>query len=930
MSIAEQFRRRARLEAHRYGGDEWVFVRELLQNSRDAGAAKIELEIGCVDGRECVVCRDDGRGMSFDHARRYLFTLYASSKTTTADTAGRFGIGFWSVLRFEPDEIIVRSAEGGAEPWELRLSGDLETIERRPAGLNRGTEIVLTRARRDSGLERRVWRAVRRDARHLRRLHSDEVVDVWVNGRRATGEIDLPAPSLSFSRRGFRGAVALAEQPKVDLLAHGLRVRTVATLDELLTQPERRRARRSVPDQLVPEVILDSRKLQVLMARGDARTDGELRRLVELGRRAVRRLVRRQLARGTTLRPIAAVEAAVREAAAGLRRPLATATVALVLALAASSAVITLYRSPAPGSAARIAIAADNRAGASRPPPEHILAGDARAVYGGPAVRSAHAAPEALALRYRPAEARPLFAVLRISSMTERGRVGMGPVYDAVQPAAAPCDDACLEVRLDLADAVDRVRLPVPTGHLIDAGSLRVDGAAAEPVFADDGAPIVVLDGAGPHRIDYRTGQGIDSGPSARGSWPSLPTEAERLAGRLQSAPDDVAVETVLSWVKRRVVYDTSDATADRHRRADAAGLGFVARCLEVGAGDCDVVNTVVASILHRAGLTVRLAIGVVGADGVALPGLHAWVELRRPDGSWRPIDASAEIPAFRSSSAQGAGDSAPDPVEPTERGGILGSVWRVARSTSVAGAAGVSVAFFVGIAGLVLWRRRLVVGSVRLADEPDIAGLLRGALARPDSFRDVPAVFTRPAVPLLSGQRISLRRARSLARRGALAAGRESSAVSRAARSAGRAVIDVTRSEGAAVSSVLGAVELAVWDDVATLGRRPHPIPALETAAAAHGLCWKLKVLPESAVEVRAIDGIWVGLAKNELAVCFGEDGRAWSRAAALAQNRPSAALLVLADAVVAAGVCIDSGVRRLLAALALAAIEERLGGRR
>jgi hypothetical protein len=39
------FRARARAEADRYGPDPWVFVRELLQNARDAGATLRRLHL---------------------------------------------------------------------------------------------------------------------------------------------------------------------------------------------------------------------------------------------------------------------------------------------------------------------------------------------------------------------------------------------------------------------------------------------------------------------------------------------------------------------------------------------------------------------------------------------------------------------------------------------------------------------------------------------------------------------------------------------------------------------------------------------------------------------------------------------------------------------------------------------------------------------
>jgi hypothetical protein len=47
--------------------------------------------------------------MSYAHARRYLFALYASSKEQRRDQVGRFGVGFWSILRFEPKRIVIRS-----------------------------------------------------------------------------------------------------------------------------------------------------------------------------------------------------------------------------------------------------------------------------------------------------------------------------------------------------------------------------------------------------------------------------------------------------------------------------------------------------------------------------------------------------------------------------------------------------------------------------------------------------------------------------------------------------------------------------------------------------------------------------------------------------------------------------------------------------
>ncbi|MEO0815272.1 MAG: ATP-binding protein, partial [Myxococcota bacterium] len=84
---AKRFRSRALHEGERYGQDPFVFLRELAQNSRDAGADRIDIEFEAVGDRWRLCFRDDGAGMSFEEAKRYLFRLYASSKEGTAETA---------------------------------------------------------------------------------------------------------------------------------------------------------------------------------------------------------------------------------------------------------------------------------------------------------------------------------------------------------------------------------------------------------------------------------------------------------------------------------------------------------------------------------------------------------------------------------------------------------------------------------------------------------------------------------------------------------------------------------------------------------------------------------------------------------------------------------------------------------------------------
>ena len=184
------FHDRARWEAARYGADAWVFVRELLQNARDAGASRVWLETARVDGRDRLSCRDDGDGMSFEHAKRYLFTLYASSKRGRSRTAGRFGIGFWSVLRFAPDTLLVRSRPRRGPGWQVRLDAALEVQSVSVAAIERGTEVVLERAADGADISSAVRAAVLRDAPFLgRRDSADRPLEVRVDGEVVRAEL---------------------------------------------------------------------------------------------------------------------------------------------------------------------------------------------------------------------------------------------------------------------------------------------------------------------------------------------------------------------------------------------------------------------------------------------------------------------------------------------------------------------------------------------------------------------------------------------------------------------------------------------------------------------------------------------------------------------------------------------------------------------
>jgi molecular chaperone HtpG len=124
--------------------DPYAFLRELVQNSMDAGTTRVEVSLSRdMSGRVKTTVSDDGSGMTPAVMEGSLLTLFSSSKEGDTSKIGKYGVGFVSVLALEPLEVTVESwcTEGA---WRLRLNPDqqyaIEEMDRRAAS---GTAVSL-------------------------------------------------------------------------------------------------------------------------------------------------------------------------------------------------------------------------------------------------------------------------------------------------------------------------------------------------------------------------------------------------------------------------------------------------------------------------------------------------------------------------------------------------------------------------------------------------------------------------------------------------------------------------------------------------------------------------------------------------------------------------------------------------------------------
>ncbi len=125
--------------------DRFAFLRELVQNSIDAGATSIEVELREERAGEVrVSVIDDGEGMDADIVENALLVLFRSTKEGASGKIGKFGVGFVSVFAVAPRLVVVETKRDGNVGLVLELHPDhrYELFED-PTRTTRGTAVRL-------------------------------------------------------------------------------------------------------------------------------------------------------------------------------------------------------------------------------------------------------------------------------------------------------------------------------------------------------------------------------------------------------------------------------------------------------------------------------------------------------------------------------------------------------------------------------------------------------------------------------------------------------------------------------------------------------------------------------------------------------------------------------------------------------------------
>lgn len=125
------------------------FLRELVQNSLDAGSPRVDVwieftepEAGQSHGVLAIHVDDHGEGMDEGIIDQQLTRLFSSNKEDDLTKIGKFGIGFTSIFAIQPEAVLLRTGRHG-ESWELLFHKDRSFDKVRIDAPISGTKITL-------------------------------------------------------------------------------------------------------------------------------------------------------------------------------------------------------------------------------------------------------------------------------------------------------------------------------------------------------------------------------------------------------------------------------------------------------------------------------------------------------------------------------------------------------------------------------------------------------------------------------------------------------------------------------------------------------------------------------------------------------------------------------------------------------------------
>lgn len=189
------------------------FLRELVQNSIDAGSPRVEVWVKHIAGKANdsgvleIHIADFGEGMDERIIDEQLTRMFSSNKEDDLTKIGKFGIGFTSIFAINPEAVLLHTGRHG-EFWELLFHADRSFDKTRVEKPVDGTRITLFKKMAEKDIERFV-----RECRWILRYwceHSNTPVTFWDR----TGQDESPKEASSDPFAGFSSPQVAASGPE--------------------------------------------------------------------------------------------------------------------------------------------------------------------------------------------------------------------------------------------------------------------------------------------------------------------------------------------------------------------------------------------------------------------------------------------------------------------------------------------------------------------------------------------------------------------------------------------------------------------------------------------------------------------------------------------------------------------------------------------
>lgn len=754
------FKKWAELSHQSYGRDTWFFLRELAQNSRDAGASLIHVEAYWNENQqEVFTFTDNGCGMDFNHARHYLFRLYASSKTNEKFSAGMYGAGFWTILRYRPVQIIIESW-AGKDQWAISMDQELKIADVPCTLDNRGTRIQLIRDphfQTHKDFQSRVKKALIKYCQYLRKSDlSGNRLPVIYQGQDISQPMRLAGPFTHHFRKGpIEGAIGLANEPKVELYAKGLPVWRGTTIDELSHSYTPTINHYEVGSGLAPVFLLNGNNLDVNISRKSVIDNQALKKLRDTARKQLSKLIVHH-----------AEEAFPRSVAARIfdffsqvrQKVHLTRWKFLILVLLIIIPIeYMVLKNFFPG-------------GINAPPPASILSvSDSK--YSGATVTMGQPRNNNQ-IRYHPPD--PLWLRLFTADEYDIQFGFKSSKTESVNPvSAARIDKSKSSIDLELTiEQGGKIYLPQPVGHLVAGDSLMMDNQSVPGMTYTTSSDAMISLPAKKGVLTYRCWP-IRSRPllpdNQKNRWSRLPPQFRM--------PDDLKIllkgkETlhiadrvafIIKLTTSSLLYDNSPSTAAEYRSRKHRETNWFSMVRQIGKGDCDILNGMAVVYLRYLKIPSRLVIGFIGRDGGATAGLHAWAEYY--DGGWKVLDISSYAGATIRTTEQVASRDISSPDRSATSSQLSGS-----RGTSNRSA--IYVALTLSIFGLMAWATVILLRRRKKEKDPlaiqeirrTLVQMAVRAILQPEVWGYDSQIWKYRLIPAFNKKNISLRTAFILA----------------------------------------------------------------------------------------------------------------------------------------------------------------------